>query len=111
MVLSQGHGLVFRLGYGWLDDEEEKLAMKINDLHRIGAVQQYRRQAETHPAQVGNKQKSKDEVQISAEAKELLGAGQQNTERIEQLKQSVQEGTYHVDARKIAEKLLPYLRS
>lgn len=85
--------------------------MKINDVNRLGAIQQYQRKAGAPSGSRVNQRNNKDEVQISAEAKELLGAGQLRTERLDELKQSVQEGTYHVDARKIAEKLLPYIRS
>lgn len=61
-----------------------------------------------------NKARKKDEVQISAAAKEMLTTSQANgaerTKHIDQLKQSVASGTYHVEAGKIAEKLLPYLK-
>lgn len=37
----------------------------------------------------------------------MLESGQ--SERVQQLKKAVEEGDYHVDAGKLAEKLLPYL--
>ncbi|AVF20122.1 flagellar biosynthesis anti-sigma factor FlgM [Paenibacillus larvae] len=53
----------------------------------------------------------KDEVQILAEAKELLDAREpERQKRIEELKQAVSAGTYQVDARKLAEKLLPFIK-
>jgi negative regulator of flagellin synthesis FlgM len=90
--------------------------MKINENGRIGAVNPYKKAGEATSAQAaGKKGKVKDQVEISAEAKELLGAsGSVRTEeqslRIESLKNLVSSGTYHVDAKKIAEKLLPYLK-
>ncbi|WP_192896624.1 flagellar biosynthesis anti-sigma factor FlgM [Cohnella sp. AR92] len=85
--------------------------MKINQTQRVGLYQAYQQAAEARPDQAVGK-KRKDEVQISAEAKELLGA--QGTEaaraeKIEALKQEVSSGTYHVDAGVIAEKLLPFI--
>ncbi|WNR44689.1 flagellar biosynthesis anti-sigma factor FlgM [Paenibacillus roseipurpureus] len=89
--------------------------MKINDNGRIGAVNPYKKSGDATFTQApGKKGKAKDQVEISAQAKELLGAQGIRTEehstRIEQLKSSVASGTYHVDAGKIAEKLLPYLK-
>lgn len=87
--------------------------MKINETNRIGALNPYKKQAE-HRAGGTGKAKQKDEVQISAVAKEMLTtsktSGADRTEHIAQLKSSVASGTYHVEAGKIAEKLLPYLK-
>ncbi|MCA0757549.1 flagellar biosynthesis anti-sigma factor FlgM [Paenibacillus sp. N4] len=87
--------------------------MKINETNRIGAHNPYQKQHEARLSQ-SNKPRQKDEVQISAAAKEMLNSSQtQGTERskqIEKLKQQVASGTYHVEAGKIAEKLLPYLK-
>lgn len=90
--------------------------MKINENQRISAVNPYKKTGDTNLAQAaGKKNKPKDQVEISAEAKELLDAqGNARTEeltrRIEELKSSVASGTYHVDSQKIAEKLLPYFK-
>ncbi|CAM4476825.1 negative regulator of flagellin synthesis FlgM [Paenibacillus endophyticus] len=86
--------------------------MKINETNRIGGVNPYQKQKD---ARVGasDKAKQKDEVQISAAAKELLttskASGADRIKHIEELKNAVTSGTYHVEAGKIAEKLLPYL--
>ncbi|RIX47293.1 flagellar biosynthesis anti-sigma factor FlgM [Paenibacillus nanensis] len=86
--------------------------MKINESNRIGATNPYAKQNELR-AETAKKAKKKDEVQISAAAQEMLTTSKLNSseraERINQLKQSVASGTYHVDAGKIAEKLLPFL--
>jgi len=87
--------------------------MKINEPGRISAVNSYQKQQGNRTGQAGIA-KRKDEVQISAEAHKLLTSSRVNNpergERIDELKQSVSTGSYHVDAGKIAEKLLPYLK-
>ncbi|MDQ0891964.1 negative regulator of flagellin synthesis FlgM [Paenibacillus sp. V4I9] len=89
--------------------------MKINENQRIGNINKYIQNNESRSVNGTEKKKRKDEVQISAEAKELLEntsavrSNEQN-QRIQELKESVSAGTYHVEARKIADKLYPYLR-
>lgn len=87
--------------------------MKINDTQRISAAQQYQRQYAAQ--QTANPAMRKDELSISTEAKEMLDAQNKvqdssRVERIQDLKEAVSTGTYHVDAEKIAEKLMPYFR-
>ncbi|KRE38787.1 flagellar biosynthesis anti-sigma factor FlgM [Paenibacillus sp. Soil724D2] len=90
--------------------------MKINENQRIGNINKYMQNNESRTVNGTEKKKRKDEVQISAEAKELLEntsvvrSNEQN-QRIQELKESVSTGTYHVEARKIAEKLFPYIRN
>ncbi|UKS26131.1 flagellar biosynthesis anti-sigma factor FlgM [Paenibacillus sp. HWE-109] len=90
--------------------------MKINDNQRIGAVNPYKKVGDSKFAySTEKKDKPKDQVEISAEAKELLGVHEsarteEQARRIEDLKSSVANGTYRVDANKIAEKLLPFLK-
>jgi negative regulator of flagellin synthesis FlgM len=83
--------------------------MKINDIQRTGAINPFRKSSDSIgvPSQE-NKQKKKDEVNISSEAKELQGSTASN-QQVEDLKKSYMTGTYHVEARQIAEKILPYL--
>ncbi|MFD0673639.1 flagellar biosynthesis anti-sigma factor FlgM [Cohnella sp. GCM10027633] len=87
--------------------------MKINDTQRIGAYRTYQQQSEARTSQAEGK-KRKDEVQFSPEAMQLLGAQRSDepsrAKRIEELKQEVSTGTYNVDAGKLAEKLLPFVR-
>lgn len=88
--------------------------MKINDTQRVGGINPYRRNQDSKSLRTDKKDLGKDQIQISSEAKELLEANvAQSTsqaEKVQQLKQSVATGTYHVEAGKIAEKLLPYLK-
>lgn len=83
--------------------------MKINDINRVRAVNPYKNTQVTNVS--SPKAKATDAVHISAEAKELLGSVQMgaSTERLEQLKQAVRTGTYHIDSGKLAERLLPHI--
>ncbi|GFN32661.1 hypothetical protein PCURB6_29210 [Paenibacillus curdlanolyticus] len=88
--------------------------MKINETQRIGAINPYHKNNGQRVFESIGKKK-RDDVQISTEAKEMLQSqqGVQSPERqkqIEELKNQVSTGTYYVDAGKVAEKLLPYLR-
>ncbi|MFX3631591.1 MAG: flagellar biosynthesis anti-sigma factor FlgM [Candidatus Pristimantibacillus sp.] len=87
--------------------------MKINESQRISALNHYQKLNESRTTGMNQKRQT-DAVQISAEAKEMLSSSQttsaERAAHIEQLKQSVATGTYHVDAGKIAEKLLPYIK-
>jgi len=86
--------------------------MRINEINRTGSVQAYRNQNQDKMQSQKNKDKASDEVHISAEAKRMLEAQQMDSARgmkLAELKQAVSTGTYHVDADKVAEKLLPYL--
>lgn len=89
--------------------------MKINDTGRIGAINNYQRQIDSQRQEIDRKAKRKDEVSISPEAKELLRAGEEmqnnRAERIAELKEQVQTGTYHVETGKLVEKLIPYFKS
>jgi negative regulator of flagellin synthesis FlgM len=91
--------------------------MKINDVNRIGSVNPYRNHtASGNTSSVAGKGK-KDQLEISEEALKLLKTQDTSipdTARVKQLaelKDAVSSGTYHVDASKIANKLLPYLNN
>ncbi|WEK53905.1 MAG: flagellar biosynthesis anti-sigma factor FlgM [Candidatus Cohnella colombiensis] len=87
--------------------------MKINDTQRIGAYRSYQQQNDNRVSGATSKHR-KDEVQISAEAMELLGSQRAEdpgrAARLESLKNEVSTGTYHVEAGELAEKLLPFIR-
>jgi negative regulator of flagellin synthesis FlgM len=86
--------------------------MKINETQRVGSVNAYKRVNEAGGAASGTgKTKKKDELVISSEAKEMLeNQGTVSNERLDNLKESIATGTYHVEARKIAEKLFPFIK-
>lgn len=86
--------------------------MKINDLGRVSNVNPYKKTQETSKVSGEGKLRSKDEVQISSEAKALLESQKTDLhreEKIDALRRAVQDGTYNVDARQIAQKLLQNL--
>jgi negative regulator of flagellin synthesis FlgM len=89
--------------------------MKINDVGRIGNVNPYKQSGEpVSTVKSENKSRSKDEVKISSEAMALLETRKKEItpdDRIELLRKSIQEGTYHVETRHIAEKLANYYKS
>lgn len=91
--------------------------MNINNIPRINVVNTYRNQQEAKSSEIkSDKSNQKDQLQISAEAKQLLGAQNKASsgtpmERVQELKQLVSTGTYHVEANNIAEKLLPYFKN
>lgn len=88
--------------------------MKVNDSQRIANLQN------AYGVIKGGKDKSsgglrrKDEVSISSEALELLQSHQisqaERGRKLEELKSAVQSGTYYVDAGKLAERLLPFIK-
>lgn len=90
--------------------------MKINDTKRVGSVNPYKQLNNQNALNgLNKKEKQKDQVVISNEAKELLETSntartEERQAQINELKKSVASGTYHVEAGKIAEKLLPYLK-
>lgn len=94
--------------------------MKISDIQKIGSINPYNRHLHQQQAMAtGKKEKQKDEVQISAQAKELQNAQpvgsnseaeEVRSQKIEELKKAVSTGTYHVESGKIAEKLFPYIK-
>ncbi|MBW7474997.1 flagellar biosynthesis anti-sigma factor FlgM [Paenibacillus oenotherae] len=87
--------------------------MKINETQRIGGVNPYQKQNEQRAGGMGRKRQT-DEVQISAEAQEMLSYSRASnaelSKRIEDLKESVRTGSYHVDSGKIAEKIWPFIK-
>lgn len=89
--------------------------MKINETGRVGAVNSYQRNMETHRQEQQNKTRRKDEVSISTEAMEMLQAQERagdpaRLQKIQSLKEQVSSGTYNVSADQLAEKLLPYFK-
>ncbi|MDF2721736.1 MAG: hypothetical protein K0Q59_1411 [Paenibacillus sp.] len=89
--------------------------MKINGINRVGGTNPYARQDTKLTDLKGKRERQKDEVQISAQAQELLSAqggvdAELRAQKVQELKQSVSTGTYQVEARQVAEKLYPYLQ-
>ncbi len=85
--------------------------MKINHVNQAGMVNPYRNQAASQAGQVNKKDKARDGVEFSYEARKMLeeAADPSRAEKIAELKQSVTAGTYHIEAEKLAAKLLPFI--
>ncbi|MCZ0754415.1 flagellar biosynthesis anti-sigma factor FlgM [Anoxybacillus sp. J5B_2022] len=82
------------------------------NIHRIGStnVNPYQRQV-NKTEQVAKLTGKKDKVEISQAAKELQEASKLEAarqEKIEQLKQQVQTGTYTIDAKAVADSVWNY---
>lgn len=91
--------------------------MRIEGNQSIQSIKAYQQNRQTSSS--GNKpsgtQNTRDEVNISQEAKALLQqhtvrdvTSPERSERINQLKDAVQNGTYHVDSRQVVEKMIQY---
>jgi negative regulator of flagellin synthesis FlgM len=90
---------------------EGAVSMKINDIGRIGAVNAYQKANKVKEA---NKAELKrDELQISKAAQQMLKVQQNDvlnpavrSEKVESIKAQIENGTYQVDAKAVAEKML-----
>lgn len=87
--------------------------MNINNINRMGAANPYQKaQEQKGQAKQGAASSRKDEVSISAQAKQLAATeGGARAEKVEQLKTAVQQGTYHVETKALAEKILKYMQA
>lgn len=82
--------------------------MKIQKPTNINPIQSYQQKYKNELKQdKGTKLKSRDQVQISQQALEMLGqAGESGRkEKVAQLKDAYQNGSFKVDSRQVAEKL------
>lgn len=89
--------------------------MRVNETNRTGMINAYNNTAKTAMPK-GNKQSlGKDEVQISEEALKMLRAGEDTEEtpqirkqRVTDIKQAIEDGTYQAPSEKVAEKFLSF---
>jgi negative regulator of flagellin synthesis FlgM len=87
--------------------------MRIHEPNRTGMINAYNKTNKT-PLSKGTKiPMGKDEVQISSEALEMLKQVEDpdapaRKEKVRELKQQIEQGTYHVPSEKIAEKFLAF---
>ena len=83
--------------------------MKINSTG-FNKIQFYQNQLKIADNQQ-SKQQKEDQVEISSQAKDLQSASKilsDREERVQQLKQQVQEGSYEINPSAIAEKMINY---
>ena len=78
--------------------------MKINDVNRIQGLQSYKNTINITQKQDLTKKIQVDKVEFSQAAQEKISV--EKEQRIQALKEQIQNGTYKVDSEKIAEKLL-----
>lgn len=85
--------------------------MKINHVNQAGMVNPYRNQGHAQAGQVNKKDKARDGVEFSEQARKMLeeAVDPARESRLEELKESVTAGTYHVEAEMLAAKLLPFI--
>lgn len=89
--------------------KNEVNAMRIDGPGRIQGLNAYQKASRVEKQDTDMKKK-KDEVEISAQAQELLKSGgtkdTDRQQRIEELREQVQSGRYHVKSEDLAAKLL-----
>ena len=78
--------------------------MKINDVSRLQGLQSYKNTINNTQKQDLAKKIQVDKVEFSQAAQEKISV--EKEQRIQALKEQIQNGTYKVDSEKIAEKLL-----
>lgn len=85
--------------------------MKINPIN-LQAINSYNKQA--RPVKNAEAQKTfKDHIEISSKAKEMQASptyANERAERMKQIKEEIDSGTYKVDAKQVAEDMLKYYR-
>lgn len=88
--------------------------MKIFDNGRVNPLQSYQKNNVSLKSEKGKTAAGRDEVSISSEALEMMREGVSSAngeqslareQKVEQIKVSVQNGTYEIDPRKIADKI------
>jgi len=87
--------------------------MRINEPNRVGMINAYNKTGNAQVGKTGKIPMGKDEVNISTEALEMLKQVEepnspQRREKVDRLKQQVEEGTYRVPTEKLAEKFLSF---
>lgn len=91
--------------------------MKINEWQRLTSMQTNRpsHQPDKQSSSVSPKSSVKDEIQLSAQAREMLQVQRKTEESrsdaIEALRIAVENGAYEVDPKQLAEKLMPHLQN
>ncbi|WP_066259204.1 flagellar biosynthesis anti-sigma factor FlgM [Neobacillus drentensis] len=78
--------------------------MKISDVSRLQGLQSYKNTINNTQKQDLAKKIQVDKVEFSRAAQEKISV--EKEQRIQALKEQIQNGTYKVDSEKIAEKLL-----
>ena len=87
--------------------------MKIDSIQRNNMINAYTKQRQNYKAEVVNKL-PKDKVTISEDAKYLNKITTENEnidlDKISEIKNRINQGTYTVDSRKVADKILKSIK-
>ena len=85
--------------------------MKINDIKHLQGMQKYQ-QVNQKDQQIKQKTSKKDQLSISEEAKALLEQAKEPVrgDRVAEFQQQIENGTYTIDERKVAEKMLKWFQ-
>lgn len=81
--------------------------MEINNINPIQGIKKYQQVNQTEK-EVKKNEFSKDQVTISNEAKVMLDqmSDQLRTEKVAKIKSQIENGTYQIDSKLVAEKML-----
>lgn len=82
--------------------------MKINPMH---SVQAYRKLQEVQERHKQDQVKRQDQVEISSEAKEMAKSTEisaERMERVQEVKQQIENGTYKVNHQEVAKKIYDF---
>lgn len=80
--------------------------MKINEINRAQGINKYDQYNKNR--EIGQKEVKKDQIIISEEAKALLEKTKEadSNIKVNNIKEEINNGTYHVDSNKVAEKII-----
>lgn len=93
-------------------NEGGRMKMKINN-YGVSPVNPYKNQQLKTEATKNTVVKFADQLEISSQAKDLQGIKDYSTERtdkVQQIKQQIADGTYQVDANRLANDLATFYR-
>lgn len=85
------------------------ICLKINDIGRLQGINKYQKMNQKDQ-ELKQKDNKKDQISISNEAKVLLEQTKETTskDKIIQIKEQIENGTYQVDSKKVAEKMIEW---
>jgi len=85
--------------------------VKINDINPIKGINKYQ-QTHQQERELKKSEKKKDQISISEEAKAMLEETKHTSkqERIAELKEQIDSGTYQVDSKLVADKMLKWYK-
>lgn len=80
--------------------------MKINEINRVQGINKYDQYNKNRD--IGHKELKKDQIIISDEAKALLEKTKEadSNTKVDKIKEEINNGTYHVDSNKVADKII-----